>query len=382
MTRKPRVLVFIDWYLPGSRSGGPVQSCANLIAHLKDEFDFSVVTRNVDYMSSAPYANIKSDQWNELADGTRVYYFSPGKLSKKGIYSLLKTEDYDRVYLNGIFSRYFTLTPLRYFMGMASKKVIVSSRGMLADSALAIKSRKKSLFLFFAKQFNLFRDVLFHATNEQEADSVRKVFGKNALIHIAPNLSENSQIKEWKAKARSANLLKLVNVARISPEKNIKYALEVLRDVKCNVQFDLYGPVYSEVYWSECKKIISSLPKNISVNYKGSLESNKVSETISQYDLLFLPTQGENFGHVILQAMSVGTPVIISNKTMWNDLQSKKAGWDIPLSESRKFVSVIENCAAMSQAEYDAVSKGAFEFGRVYMGNKESIELNRQLFLK
>ncbi len=380
--RKPRVLIFIEWYLPGSRSGGPVQSCANLIAHLKDEFEFSVVARNTDYMSETPYANIKSDQWNVLSDGTRVYYFSANKLSKQAIYSLLKSEEYDRVYLNGIFSKYFTLTPLRYFMGMTGSKVIVASRGMLADSALAIKRSKKSLFLFFAKQFNLFGGVLFHATNEQEAISVKKKFGVNAKICIAPNLPEKHDMKEWKSRSKQENLLKLVNVARIAPEKNIKYALEVLQSVTSNVQYDLYGPVYDERYWSECKQIIRMLPGNIKVNYKGSLESNQVSETISQYDLLFLPTLGENFGHVILQALSVGTPVLISDKTMWKGLENKNAGWDILLSDRNKFVSVIETCAKMSPSEYETVSKGAFDFAEAYRSNKEPVEENRQLFLK
>ena len=115
MNKKIRILIFIDWYLPGFRAGGPIQSCANLIAQLKGEFDFSVVTRNVDYMSDTPYAHIKNDQWNILSDGTRVYYFSDEKLSKTNIYSLLRNEEYDRIYLNGIFSKYFTLVPLRYF---------------------------------------------------------------------------------------------------------------------------------------------------------------------------------------------------------------------------------------------------------------------------
>ena len=34
-----------------------------------------------------------------------------------------------------------------------------------------------------------------------------------------------------------------------------------------------------------------------------------------EYDLLFLPTKGENFGHVILESMSAGTPVLISDTT-------------------------------------------------------------------
>ena len=80
---KERILVFIDWYLPGFRAGGPIRSCANLVEHLKDEFDFSIITRNTDYMETIPYPSVKSDQWNILDDGTRIYYFSEENISKK-----------------------------------------------------------------------------------------------------------------------------------------------------------------------------------------------------------------------------------------------------------------------------------------------------------
>ena len=83
MGNKKRILVFIDWFLPGYKGGGPIQSVANLIQHLKDDFDFSVITRDTDYCETTPYKEIKSNQWNVLPDDTRVYYFSEDQLKKK-----------------------------------------------------------------------------------------------------------------------------------------------------------------------------------------------------------------------------------------------------------------------------------------------------------
>jgi len=382
VNRKPRILIFIDWYLPGYRAGGPTRSCVNLIEHLKGDVDFSVVTRDADYMRDDKFPGVKSNEWNVLPDETRVYYFSEDGLSKAAIYSLLDNEQYDGVYLNGIFSKYFTITPLQYFKGRSNKKVIVASRGMLADSALAIKKLKKRLFLLFAKQFNLFGGVIFHATNEQEASSVRKVFGGKVQVVVAPNLPEKLVSVQWKQKIKSGSSLRLVSVARIAPEKNIKYALQVLKDVKAKVRFDLYGPVYDHNYWNECKEVISRLPKNIKVVFMESIDTKLVSEAISNYDFLFLPTQGENFGHVILQSMSAGIPIIISDKTMWRNLESKNAGWDVSLADKNGFVSVIERCSKISQPEYDLLSKGAFDFAQSFINNKESLEQNKQLFVK
>lgn len=375
-------MIFIDWYLPGYRSGGPTRSCANLIEHLNEDVEFSVITRDTDYMSSVPYSGIKYGAWNTLADGTPVWYLSSSELSKKSIYSLLEHEKYDQVYLNGIFSKYFTLIPLQYFRRKKNMSVIVASRGMLAESALAIKKWKKLFFLFFAKQVSLFKNVTFHATNEEEAISVRNVFGKRAKVHIAPNLSEISSQEEWKRRTPTPGLLKLVCVARVAPEKNIKFALEVLTRTKANVQFDIYGPVYDEKYMKECKEVVRRMPANVRVSFMNSIDSALVTRTIANYDFLFLPTQGENFGHVILQSLSVGVPVIISDKTLWKDLEAKKAGWELPLSNQAPFMDLIGRCAKMGEEEYVRFSKGAFDHARAHMSNKESLEQNRRLFVK
>ena len=72
------------------------------------------------------------------------------------------------------------------------------------------------------------------------------------------------------------------------------------------ITFDIYGPKEDKRYWDLCKEIIDSLPKSIEVNYMGPIENENVNDMFQNYDLFFLPTKGENFGHVILESMSAG----------------------------------------------------------------------------
>ncbi|MCX6296705.1 MAG: glycosyltransferase [Bacteroidetes bacterium] len=180
---------------------------------------------------------------------------------------------------------------------------------------------------------------------------------------------------------KSIGSLRLVNVARISPEKNLLFALELLQKVKENVELDIYGPIYNEAYWEECKTVMAILPHNIKVNYKGSLESEKVTTEIINYDFMFMPTRGENFGHIILQSLSVGCPVIISDQTPWKKLIDKNVGWDIPLDRQDLFIQTIENCAEMKQEEYNEMTVAAFDFAKKYIDNPEIVEQNRHLFI-
>jgi glycosyltransferase involved in cell wall biosynthesis len=78
------------------------------------------------------------------------------------------------------------------------------------------------------------------------------------------------------------------------------------------------------------------------------LKSALVSETLSTYDLFFLPTFAENFGHSIAESMSVGTPVLISDNTPWRELEAKKWGWDFSLVQKENFVKAIKTVAELS----------------------------------
>ena len=165
---KKKILIFIDWYLPGYKSGGPVQSVANLVEHLKDEFDFSIITRNTDYCETIPYTNVKSDEWNTLSNGVRVFYFSENELTHKNIRNLIRKTDYDCVYLNGIYSMYFTLIPLLYLRKKHDKRVVIAARGMFSEGSLGVKKTKKQFFIRAVKVLQFFDKVIFHATSEGE----------------------------------------------------------------------------------------------------------------------------------------------------------------------------------------------------------------------
>jgi glycosyltransferase involved in cell wall biosynthesis len=47
------------------------------------------------------------------------------------------------------------------------------------------------------------------------------------------------------------------------------------------------------------------------VSYRGALNPSEVVNIISKYDLLILPSHKENFPMVVLEAMSVGVPVLV-----------------------------------------------------------------------
>jgi glycosyltransferase involved in cell wall biosynthesis len=379
--KKPKVLIFIDWYLPGYKAGGPIQSVANLISNLKDDFEFSVVTSNTDYCETVAFKNIKSDEWNTIDNGTRVFYFSKNKLSPRAINKVIKNESPDFVYLNGIYSLYYTLLPLFFLRNSKETTTVVAARGMLSEGSLGVKSKKKKLFLLLAKIFKLFTNVTFHATNDNEKIDIQKAIGKNATIKVAGNLPQKANILVSTNKTKEEGKIELVNIARISPEKNLLFAIEVLSLVKRNVHFTFYGPIYNDGYWQLCKKEIQKLPSNVTTHYGGSIEPTMVSEALTKAHFLFMPSTGENFGHIILQSFASGIPVIISDTTPWKNLEEKNIGVDLPLNNKLKMAESIDKYANMNNANYIKMSNDAFSFASKYASNPILLDQNKQLFM-
>lgn len=377
MTKK-KILVFIDWYLPGFKAGGPIRSCANMIAHLSDIYDFYVITSDTDYTNELPYENVRKNDWNKLPDGSNVYYISKEKRNKNTIKRLLNEIEVDCYYLNGVYSYLFTQVPLKN-IDRKRKKIIVATRGMLSPSALSIKKIKKKLFFFYAKLAGLFEGIIFHATTIDEKNQIENIFAKCRVL-IAPNLPRKNKIVHRKPIVKSSGELLLLSIARIAPEKNLLYALEVLKNVKGRVAFDFYGPIYNDSYWHECQKMISYLPANITARYKGVVLDEEIFSVMENYHFLFLPSRGENFGHIILEAMSFGLPVIISDRTPWRRLSEKQAGFDVPLDKPAEFSMIIDECVTMSGSQYSGISSNASSLAEAFISDEEKTTANRLLF--
>ena len=226
--QKKRILIFIDWYLPGYKAGGPIQSVANIVAHLREEFDFYIVTSDTDYCETMPYSSIKIDEWNLLPSGENVYYISKNALNRSTIKKLIRKTEADVVYLNSVFSIYFTLYPLYYLRKKKNRKIVIASRGMLAKSALGVKKTKKQIFLLSVKVLKLFDKVVFHASTENERKDIHLALGNTFQVIVAGNLPQKVDIALLPKRTKNEGEVKLINVARIAPEKNLLFAIRIL----------------------------------------------------------------------------------------------------------------------------------------------------------
>lgn len=378
MFMKPKVLIFIDWFKPGYKAGGPTTSNVNIVDHLSAYFDFYVMTADTDYHSDKPYPNIKTNRWVNQ-ENCHVWYFSRDRMNFKNMYSAVKECDCHVWYINGIYSRFFSIYPLALAKLLRPAKTIVCARGMLSPHTFLIKPKFKKLFLGCMKFCGMYRGILFHGTNDSECEHIRSIMSKSAKCASIENLPRKMTI-EFMPSTKQDDEIRLVSFARISPEKNTLYAIGALQTCKANVKYDIYGQINSMTYWQECENAISNLPRNVRVNYCGSINPTRLHTLYRDYDALYLPTNGENFGHAILECFMNSRPAIISNRTPWKSLQNKGIGADLSLDTPQYFANIIDNFSTLSESQFNSYCEKSFRFAQSVCSDKDLIDKYRQLF--
>ena len=347
------ILIIMGRYLPGYKDGGPVRSIKNLTDYLGKEYNFKILTCDRDHGDIEAYPNIKVNEWNRVGNAD-VYYVPPGGFKQKIIVEL--SNDADLVYVCGCFSDYAINTLIANKLGKIKVPVVIAAMGLFSMGALQIKKIKKIIFITTSNMLGLFHNLYWSATSEMEATDILNVIktGKEKIM-IAEDLPRVVQ-EERIIKKKENGKLKVVFISRFSPEKNLLQERRILQKVQSNVSFTLYGPDEDKAYWKECKKELKKLPSNIKWEWKGNLDSEKVVETLKQYDVFLFPTKGENYGHVIQEALSAGCPCIISDQTPWKDLEEKGVGYVLPLKDNRLFVNAVEKYVVMGQDEFQYIS--------------------------
>jgi glycosyltransferase involved in cell wall biosynthesis len=280
----------------------------------------------------------------------------------------------DRIYLNSMFSNMI----LPIWVAGKSGNVILCTRGMLRKSALSVKWLKKFIYLTVLKLWGMDECLTFHATSKQESKDIRRVFPKAKKILIAPNLPE-PVLKELPNMVKQKGTLNMVFVGRMHPIKNLLFLLEAMDRVNGDIHFDIIATREDEDYWKKCKKQIFKLQFRFHILTYADLKHEKVRPILMKAHLFVLPTEGENFGHAIFEALAVGCPILISDQTPWAKLAEKKAGIDLPLSKS-KFAQAIQYFVEMNNATWQEYRKGALAVAADYVENMNSLSSYNDLF--
>lgn len=376
---KSRVLIFVDYYLPGYKAGGPVASVSRMVKNLRHQFDISIFTRDRDLGDTESYPNVVPNRWGEL-DGLPVFYASPDGINADVIEAAVRETKPDLVYLNSYFSplsRCVLLLAKRGKLGGA--KIALAPRGEFSAGALALKKLRKSTYLKAARMAKLTHNVVWHVSSVHEREDVLRAAGKHChtiieapdLVTFGPDINRGLE--------KEVGAASFAWLSRISPMKNLVGAIEMLSEIHREAVLTIYGPAEDKAYWEKCQEAIRALPSNVTVRHAGGVRPDEVGAHLASHHFFLFPTLGENFGHVIAEALSAGCPVLLSDRTPWRDLHEHSAGWVMPLDDHFAWRECIQACIDMDDTRYQAMRAASKHYIDEY-SRRQNLQGNSHLF--
>ena len=350
MNKDNRILIIYPYFDPARKAGGIVRSLSHLVSNLS-HFSFDVLTSCYDL--DGTHLPVETDSWVTHSPNCRVWYCKATPL--KQLRKIFCDSGYRTIYINGVYGWRYFLYPLVVLKSVSrqDQKIIVAPRGMLQEGALRVKSLKKKIYFTILKAIGLLGKVRWHATDAQELKDIQLFLGKKKgdvvyAIDSPPLKPLYGDIIKTKEKGQ----LRMVFLSLITEKKNLMFLLNMLdQHPDLSVQLDVYGPVKDYGYWELCQPIISK--NQTKIRYKGEVNPSDVSNILKSYDLLVLPTLGENFGHVIFEALAAGTPVLISPFTPWHQLEKKDCGAVLALDEDI-WLSMLQRYVDMDHDQHHA----------------------------
>jgi len=285
-----------------------------------------------------------------------VYYGSASSVSGdiiKQIFSGIRSADV--IHLNSLFN---ILSIISFFYSKVffpKKRIIWSVRGELSPNALKFSRLKKKPLLFLYKKMT--KNVLFHSTAEKEADEIKSVFGDVKIVEI-PNFIEPNKRREDHIKKQFLYLGRIHRIKAI--HKMIEGFSKSEKFMNSDFKLAIVGKHeerHSD-YYNELLQLIVSRNLENKIEWKGHLVGEEKEKAYAESYALILPSETENFGNVVVEALNQGTPVLASKGTPWSVLETYQCGMHIS-NNPKEISDAIDRMIDLPQETYDKMRQNA-----------------------
>jgi glycosyltransferase involved in cell wall biosynthesis len=375
--------MFTRTYPPAYLTGGPTRSLFGMVESLAADFGFTVITSALDDPAAGPMASVQPDQWTSYGRATTWY-----ELSRRGrpwkTVALLRRTRPQLVYLNSLFDCRFSLLPLLLTRLTSPRTpVLLAPRGELSAGALGLKRWKKRLFLAAFRLLRLHKTVTWHASTWRDKADIERTFGPGMRTRVARDMRigiSRADPDLPRPPDGDPGVCSLVFYARIVPMKNLEAAVEAISLVKGDIRLSIAGPIEDAGYWATCTRLISRLDEPDRVRYVGTVPPDQAVSFLGGFDLLVLPTRGENFGHVVLESLAAGTPVIVGRDTPWQMVETAGAGWLCDPASPAQIAGLIQRFLALDEQGRGRMRQAACRVAGDALDDPKYVEANRAMF--
>lgn len=341
-----KILHIVPSYLPARRYGGPILSIHGLCAEsARQGHDVHVYTTNVDGRdnSDVPLGEPVS------MEGVKVSYF-PSKRLRRLYYSPQMESTlsgsigkFDVLHLHSIFL-WPTWMAARYAREN-NKPYLVAPRGMLVKELVNRRGRlRKTAWIRLIEKQNLERADVVHVTSEKEGAEIRRFGFALRRLEVIPNGCSVISDEIFHTSVSSVERPKVLYLGRLSWKKGLDRLIESMVFVP-DADLILAGND-EEAYRVKLDSVAERHGLTKRIEYLGFVDGAEKSRLLRSAHMLVLPSYSENFGNVVLEAMTHGCPVIVTPEVgIAESVRTAGAGWVVPGEPAQLGAAIARLCS-------------------------------------
>ncbi|MFY7787569.1 MAG: XrtY-associated glycosyltransferase XYAG1, partial [Thermoflexibacteraceae bacterium] len=308
-----KILHIIPSYKPAFIYGGTTVSVSALCENLaKAGHDLTVYTTTANGTTELPLYN----QTAAVLEGVKVFYFrritkDHTHFSPELLINLWKNaKKFEAVHIHSWWNLVAVFATL--ICWLKGIKPILAPRGMLSEYSFTHEnSLKKQLIHTFLGKFLLSKTIL-HATASQELQEGQRIIPMWKGF-ILPNILQLPTQKNNNLPPTTTENFTILFLSRIDKKKGIEILLEALQQTTIPFHLDIIGSG-EENYIQYLKDLAAKRQIDHKITWHGRIEGDLRYDLYAKADVFVLPSYNENFANVVIEALSVGTPVIVSNR--------------------------------------------------------------------
>ncbi len=348
--------------------GGPSQMVLGLSRSLvKEGIDVTILTTNSNGDAGQAPLDVPLGKLLSHVEGYQIIYFPCRPFRRyKFSFSLLQwlaknAKQYDLAHIHALFS------PVSTFAAKVAHQqrlpYILRPLGTLDPADLQKKKRLKQVYGYLLERPNIAKASAIHFTSTEEC-RISERYGvktKDIVVPLGTEIHETlPPIGQTRTKLGiPLNTPLIVFLSRIDPKKGLDLlipALETLQAKLIDFHFVLAGSNPQDpIYEAKIRQQIATSPLSNRTTITGFIAGENKRSLLQDADLFVLPSYYENFGIAVVEAMAIGTPVVISDQVhIWKEVQEYQAGWITATNQE----SLTENLLLVLQNSENQQVKG------------------------
>ena len=185
--------------------------------------------------------------------------------------------------------------------------VVISPRGTLSTYSFSNRNTMPKQLIHHLLGKYLLRKSFIHVTSDHEGEAILKLTEQKGIFNI-PNFIKLP--KRQMEMSLPEGSLKMIFFSRIEEKKGLEILFEALKAIDISYSLTIAGEG-TPSYIGKLKKLAKDNNLENHLEWIGFRKEDKF-DILQRHHLMVLPSYDESFGNVVIESLSVGTAVLLS----------------------------------------------------------------------